>query len=230
MKTSSIEAWVILKRPSGDSSAWITCFTEQYGLISFYCRGALTPKRNGLLQAFSPLWLVYEKKGSRYFLNQVELFASPLMLFGMSLFAALYVNELLYHMLPAEEANPELYQLYKMTLSQLQHVSDHHEIAKILRHFEHELLTYTGYAINFKYDSNDNEIEEHLRYHYQPQEGFIPHPQGYPGLILKAIHERRWTEAQALSVAKLLYRLAIDSVLNGKEIKARALVHDYLKR
>ncbi len=223
MTTKTIAVWMLHKQHTGDSSAYVTLFSDELGLFSCYCKGARNPKKPGLLQAFTPLWVTLDERHQRFYAKTIESIAPSIPLFGNSLFSALYLNELLYYILKPLDKEPTLFAAYEMTLKQLTQKLAQKELEAVLRRFEWTLLQSCGYAFSWVFTANEERIVPEQHYRFYPGQGFIPAQQGLPGWHLLAIGQDDLVEREVLLSAKQVMRQAIDQVLDGRAIKARSL-------
>ena len=222
MITNAQLAWVIHKSWSGDTSARVVFFTQEQGLVSCFYKGGRTPKKQALLQSFSPLWLAMDVRGDAHYVRQLELAATPLHFTGQSLFAGLYVNELLHHALKPNDPNLRLHAAYTSTLQALMISSNRIAIETVLRRFEWVLLTSCGYHMSLSNDARSAEpIVVDSCYHFVAGEGFVLADEGINGAHIIAMSNDK---------------KAIDAIfqnrnhaLDGKEIKARALYQNLIK-
>lgn len=229
MTTEVSQAWILHKRLSGDSSAWLTFFTYDLGVISVFFKGARKAKNVSLLQTFTPLYLCCEMKRDWRYVRQLELSAMPCELKGEALFAGLYVNELVYYLLTENEPAPLLFTSYSKVLAYLSQTPTRFEIAVILREFEFEILHHAGYELLLTHDVHGHQIKTHSYYRYLPGQGFYPDSQGFSGETLFAILNANWQEPLALKAAKHLFQQALHHALAGREMRARALYYAYLQ-
>ena len=224
MITEAFQAWMIHKRWSGDTSARVVFFTQECGLVNCFYKGGRTPKKQALLQAFSPLWLTMNIRGDAYFIRQLEMATAPLQLVGHSLFAGLYINELLYYALRPGDSHESLHRAYIKTLSELMMVADRLAIEVILRRFEWTLLTSCGFHMSLTHDARSAQaIEENCFYQFIAGEGFIRAPEGISGAHIMAIAADKLDDVFVLNTAKQVMRQAIHHALDGREIKTRSL-------
>ncbi len=224
MITNALQAWVIHKSWSGDTSARVVFFTREHGLVHCLYKGGRTPKKQALLQSFTPLWLAMDVRGDAHFVRQLEVAASPMFFVGQILFAALYVNELLYHALKPHDPHAELHEAYTFTLHALMSASDRFAIETILRRFEWTLLTSCGYHMSLSHDARSAKpIVANGFYRFIAGEGFVLADEGISGAYVIALSQDKLDDVAVLSAAKRIMRCAIDHALDGKEIKARAL-------
>lgn len=224
MTTKTLEAWVLHKQWSGDTSARVSFYTRESGLIHCLCKGGRTPKKQALLQAFTPLWLSVDERYDRFYAKTIESISPSLQLEGHSLFSALYVNEILYYALSPHYPDALLFDAYLSTLNGLALAKDQRTLESLLRRFEWTLLKACGYSFSLTQEAGtDHLIAEHLCYQFIAGEGFVVHSEGIPGPHILALAQDNLDEADYLKSAKIIMRKAIDHLLGGREIKARAL-------
>lgn len=223
MTTEANKAWVLHKKPSGDSSFRVTFFTREYGLLSCLCKGGRAPKKQALLQPFIPLWLALDKRKDWYYLRQLEALAPSYDLKSQALFASLYLNELLYYTLSPEDSSPELYDSYDKTLQLLASNPDKTFIELVLRQFEWQLLKLCGQGFLFDEEIHSGRpINPLSSYVFIPGEGFKAAAQGISGDILLKLANDDFRELNTLKAAKQINRCAIDYLLGGRELNSRS--------
>ena len=223
MITKPLHAWVLNKRWSGDTSAQVTFFTREQGIIRGLCKGGRTPKKQSLLQAFIPLWIVVDTRREWYYIRQLEIIAPSLPLKGSALFAGLYMNELLHHLLRPCDEHPELYDAYTQTLDILNTCTHPLQLEETLRRFEIALLTSCGYQMLLTHDVDDLPIDASKYYSYTAGNGFTIANKGINGAHILAFAEDKLNDIGVLKSAKWIMRRAIDHAVDGKPIKAREL-------
>ncbi|MDF1758832.1 MAG: DNA repair protein RecO [Legionellaceae bacterium] len=224
MSITSHNAWLIHKKWFGDSSAYITFYTREKGLISSFCRGARTNKMQSILQQFNYLWVNFTEKPNRFYVNKVELAAPALQLVGDRLYAGLYLNELLYYALQPLDENQQLFDLYEKTLRDLQFALDNISLEILLRRFEIGFLTAIGYGLVLTHDAKSLEpIKENNQYKYIPSVGLVTVERGISGAHIDAIADDNFESREVLQVTKKIMRVCIDHFLDGREIKTRSL-------
>lgn len=108
--------WLIHKTWEGDTSARLLLFTYDLGLIHATFKGGRSPKKQGLLQAFMPLWVSLNQHRDWYYVQHMEAADAPIRFNQKSLYAALYLNELIYLSLRPRDPYPELFDDYSQTL------------------------------------------------------------------------------------------------------------------
>ncbi|PJD96926.1 MAG: DNA repair protein RecO [Legionella sp.] len=224
MIIKSCSAWFIFREWTGDTSARAFFFTEHFGLLSCLYKGGRTPKKQALLQPFTPLWLNFSELRGRYYVRSIEQQAPALQLKGISLFSGLYLNELIYHALKKTESEPRLFQAYHMALNHLALTQESKKIEKVLRRFEWVLLQACGHHFSLAEEGITGEpVRAGRCYQYQSGIGLILADKGIPGAHLLALAVDDLSEDAFLKSAKQIMRHAIDNLLEGKEIKARSL-------
>lgn len=218
----SIEAWYLHKQPSGDTSALLSLFTREKGIVSCLYKGGRTPKKQGILQAFMPLCLFLDNKKDWYYVRQLECAAAPLPLRGNALFAGMYVNELLYYALKPLDPHPQLYEKYHYTLKGLSLVKERLAIESLLRQFEWVLLDECGYQLSFFLD--EGELPDSTsHYRFIAGQGFIAATEGIGGDDVLAIIQGQFDDVRVLKAAKWVMRQAIAHLLGGRELSSRHL-------
>lgn len=226
MINDSIEAWLLHKQPLGDTSIKLIMYSKEQGIIPCIYKGGRLPTKQTLLQPFIPLWLsVSQKKNSQwYYIRKIEHSASPLDLKGMTLFAGLYINELIYYLLSNTDLEPQFYTSYEKTLTSLAQSSERITLEVILRYFEYELLQVSGYAFSFTDEAYSHQtIQAERTYHFIAGQGFIASKVGFLGQDILAIGQGRLTEPHQLKLAKYIMRQAINHALDGRQLFSRHL-------
>ncbi|KTD24814.1 DNA repair protein RecO (recombination protein O) [Legionella lansingensis] len=224
MTVEAFEAWILHKRPSGDTSVRVTFFTREKGVINCLCKGGRAPKKQAILQAFTPLWVALEVRKEWYYSRQVESTSLPVNIKGFALFAALYMNELLYYTLSPIDPHPLLFDTYIETLRGLSVATDNLAIEALLRRFEWALLIACGQAVSLTKEAHStNLITEDKYYQFIVSEGFLPAIAGLAGKDILAFAQGYLDDINVLKTAKFIMRQAIDHLLEGRELKSRTL-------
>lgn len=224
MITEHLSAWLLHKKPQGNTSFHCVFFTREYGLLECLFRGGRTPKKQAALQVFSPLWLAVNSRNHSFYLNQVEITGLPLRLSNMSLFAGLYINELLYYTLSIGESHPEFFNLYECTLKSIASSNERLVIEALLRRFEITLLNVCGYLFSFIEEADSGEPIIAARYYrWIGGKGFEQSEEGFMGEHLLTLAQGKFDDIQVLKTAKIVMRQAIAHLLKGRILKSRAL-------
>ncbi|WP_443083658.1 DNA repair protein RecO [Vibrio sp. HA2012] len=219
--------FVLHRRPYSESSLILDVFSEEYGRLTLMSKGARSKRSalKGALQPFTPLLIKWSGKGSMKTLRQAEPISLGLPLSGITLYSAMYVNELLARVLEAETPYPALFHDYLLVLAELAQ-AENPEPA--LRRFELALLSAMGYGVDFLHCAGTGEpVAPEMTYRYREQKGFIASVRRdnltFLGNELIAIAERRFLTKEQLKAAKRFTRIALKPYLGGKPLKSREL-------
>lgn len=224
MSVSTLSAWFLYKRPHGDTSARVTFFTREQGIITCLYKGARLAKNTSYLQPFYPLCLNINTSRGWYYVKNLESNTAPLLLKGTALFAGLYLNEVLYHVLKAEDPDEKLFNHYQTTLQGLAAAPDLNAIEVRLRQFEINLLTACGYALCLTHESvSQRPIDSQKTYQYIAGQGLILAVEGLAGSNILAMAEGHWQQPEVLKTAKVIMREVMNFLLEGKELKSKSL-------
>lgn len=222
--TKSLSAWCIHKQWSGNTSARVSFFTSELGLVQALYKGGRTPKKQALLQPFTPLWIHLQERHHHYYVQTVEPNAPSLPLVGTALFSALYLNELVHHTLKPLAAEPELFQAYAYVLQHLSLTREQLSIETLLRRFEWSLLHAAGHHFSLTHDAQTGLlVNKEKHYHFIAGKGVVLAAEGILGEHLLALAADDLSTSDYLKSAKIIMRQAIDYLLGGKEIKSRSL-------
>ena len=224
MITEGLDAWILHKRESGETSVQLTLFTREKGLVRAEYRGGRTPKKQGSLHVFTPLWLTLDVRRDWHYVRQLEAISPSFVLTGDGLFAGLYVNELLYHALSPLDSVPDFYDVYVETLRALSVASERMMIEVVLRRFEWQLLMVCGYQMSLTHDAQSGApIQTSDHYAFIPGKGFVLNSNGFEGAHIMAWASDILKDISVLRTIKLIMRQAIDHALDGRPIQARKL-------
>lgn len=228
-------AYLLHQRPYRETSALLYLFTESTGKISVVARGYKRPKnpwRAALLPFQAILVDFIGKTENLLTLTKVDLptdSEQPLYT-PIALYAGLYVNELLYYLLPQSDPYPDLFNIYATTLKQLAQESQH--IASNLRYFEKQLCAALGYAIPGNVCIHGNPFSANTYYRYALNEGFMPLPdKAYPnaqsipgnflGKTLLAIHNDDYSDPSTVKAAKYLFQQQLKTLMGKQQFHSR---------
>lgn len=93
---------------------------------------------------------------------------------GQQQYAALYLNEILWKLLPAEDPMPVLWQQYQDSLNLLKQPLTADELRLCLRQFEQHLFKELGFALSLTEDSSLESIEADTTYRFLADTGLMP--------------------------------------------------------
>ena len=210
-------AFVLHAYPFRETSLIVDVFSRDYGRVALLARGARRPRSvlRGLLLAFQPLELAWAGKGEVQTLMKAEWQGGQPLLAGKALFCGYYLNELLMHLLPREDAHERLFVTYTQTLRRF--AEGVHEAD--LRRFERALLQELGYGLTLDHDTEGRPVQREASYAYEIEHGPVR-------------LERPGTSALSVSGAALLDLAGDDfsnprSQLESKQLM-RALIGHYM--
>jgi len=143
----------------------------------------------------------------------------------------LYINELLRVFLPRQEANPEIFNLYRELLTNL----DCHFGEKQLREFERSLMKMLGYLPDTSLNAGSGElIASNDYYQFLASSGFVrcgeKDKNAIAGRTIIAWNQKRYEDRQVLHLAKTIMRCIIDFNLHGKRLKSRDIYNQINSR
>lgn len=204
----------------------VEAITREHGRVAVVARGVKSARSRlrHVLQPFRPLLLSWNQKSDLGTLTAVDQVASPPALQGQALYCGLYLNELLMRLLHRGDPYAEVFERYRQVLSELAS-----EVAPqpLLRVFEKHLLEAIGYAmlLDREFESGA-EIQSHLWYDYQPQQGPVRSPgpgnDRISGAALLALHAEI-LHAENLPELRMLMRSVIGYHLGGKPLASLSL-------
>lgn len=218
-------AFILQHKKYRETSLILDVLTRDYGIVSVLAKGVRKKKSKmaGVLLGFTALKLSYFGKNELKVLTYAELESTHIQLKGLSLYCGFYINELISSFLPKYDPYPEVFFEYQRSLQLL---ADSKEVEEILRFFELNLLEKLGYGLQLTMQANNEALVNPLnKYHFSGEVGMVESPEGYVyGRTLLAMDAREQLDKQALSEAKKLMRRVIDFLLEGKELKSRAVL------
>lgn len=224
-------AYVLHQQHYRESSLIIDVLTRDFGRISLVAKGVRKTKSKtvGIIRSFAALSLSYVGNSDLRTLTDVETLGSPCELTGLAFYCGFYINELVCNFLHKDDPHPEVFQDYKQCLARLAQAT---EIEAALRIFELKLMDHIGYGVQLDYDLlHEKPIAVNKKYVFNKDNGLVEDDDGqFSGSVLLAMQQRQFDESHVLSEAKLLMRAVIDSHLQGKQLKSRAVINNIVKR
>jgi DNA repair protein RecO (recombination protein O) len=224
-------AFILHQQNYRESSLLIDALTQDYGRISLIAKGVRKAKSKtmGILRPFIHLSLSFVGKTELKILADAEIIGLPKELNGLALYCGFYLNELICHFMHKDDPHPEVFRDYQDCLKALVQSPN---IEAALRVFELNFMDNIGYGINLNYDlRHETPIDPNKSYSFNKDEGLVADLHGhFSGSALLAMAQRRFDGSGVLNEAKLLMRVVIDSHLQGKQLKSRAVVSNIVKR
>ncbi|MBW3525814.1 DNA repair protein RecO [Shewanella sp. NKUCC05_KAH] len=216
--------YVLHHRPYRESSVLVNLLVDGIGRVDVVARtGSGKRSIKSILQPFQPLIFEFSGKSELKTLTQVEAAAPAVPLSGQSLFAGMYINELLVRTLSVQHNAEELFLIYHQALVGL--------AAKFcqsqLRYIELALLRELGFMPSLSRDTQGEPLVPDDYYQLVPELGFqfvlnSRARNAYQGAMLTALNDNLLTEAHFLS-AKLLMRSLLTPLLGTKPLLSRQL-------
>lgn len=220
-------AYVLHTYPFRETSLIVEVFSRDHGRLALLARGARRPRSplRGLLMAFQPLELGWSGKGEVRTLMKAEWQGGQPLLAGKALFCGYYLNELLLHLLPREDAHERLFAVYAETLRRF--ADGLHEAD--LRRFERALLGELGYGLTLAHDAEGEVIDADAHYAYEIERG--PVRLKSPGASALSVSGRTlidmdrddFSDPRSLAEAKPLMRALIAHYTGGKGLETRKI-------
>ena len=152
---------------------------------------------------------------------------------GQHQYAALYLNEILWRLLPTEDPMPVLWQHYQNSLYQLKQPLTADELRLCLRQFETYLFNELGFALTLKHDSLDQPIESNAMYRFLPDVGLVAivYNDDNDNAIAQTVFKgsevlvmvEQGISAVTLNTWSRLHRQLIDHLLDYQPLQSRLL-------
>lgn len=227
MRNEVLHGYLIHHRKYREKSHIVHLFTQEYGRVDGILRQIPPPQ-------YQPIGLQATGKSELKNFTKLEILNQPVFFHGDAFFAGFYLNEIVLRLCPLEEAMPQTFEQYQLTLLQLQQLASHKQaslfLRQILRQFEHVLLQELGYAIDFSVDANQQEILPFQQYQFQLNDGFLPVAQASRSTLAGAliVTMKSYEDGQDFSPEQLqllgkLYRQMISALLGDRPLKSRQL-------
>ncbi len=226
-KVDGQPAFVLHSYPFRETSLIVEVFSRDFGRVALMARGARRPRSalRGLLLAFQPLELGWAGKGEVQTLMKAEWQGGQPLLTGRALFCAYYLNELLMHLLPREDAHERLFSVYAETLRRFAETLKESD----LRNFERALLQELGYGLTLWHDAKGVPIEPTGYYAYEIEHGPVrlknpgSSALSISGKTLLDLAQEDFSDPRSLLEAKQLMRALIAHYTGGKGLETRKI-------
>lgn len=230
-KVDAQPAFVLHTIPFRETSLIVEVFSRDFGRMSLLARGARRPRAaiRGLLMAFQPIEVGWAGKGEVLTLMKAEWQGGLPLLSGEALFCGYYLNELLMHLLPREDAHEHLFERYADMLGRLAADPAGKGREADLRSFEKALLQELGYGLTLERDSSGQHIEPEGIYTYRMEQGpvRVEHAeaaaQTVSGQTLLDLAAEDFSDPRSRSEAKALMRTLMAYYLAGVELETRKI-------
>ncbi len=220
MHVNDQAAFLLHRREYQNSSLILELFTRDYGRMSLLARGARKRRDVSHFQIANRLQLGWSGRSDLKLLTTIE--SRSLEVTDSCLIAVFYLNELLMYLLPKQDPYTELFELYQLTLLQLDAAS----LEPLLRNFEFNLLTSLGLMPELNIASPAGQpIVENSRYQIDPSAGLFSADEhdnnAFSAEQLIAIRACDFSSTSTRQAAKRLMRTIIDFNLQGRALQSR---------
>jgi DNA repair protein RecO (recombination protein O) len=230
-KVDGQPAYVLHTYPFRETSLIVEVFSRDFGRMALLARGARRPRSaiRGLLMAFQPLELAWSGKGEVLNLMKAEWQGGQPLLAGDALFCGYYLNELLMHLLPREDAHEHLFACYGKMLQCLSDDPNGKVNEADLRRFEKALLQELGYGLTLGHDSDGRPITSDSYYTYRMEQGPVRvdfaegAAQVVGGQTLLDLEAEDFSNIRTRIESKQLMRTLMAYYLAGKELETRKI-------
>jgi DNA repair protein RecO (recombination protein O) len=230
-KVDAQPAYVLHSYPFRETSLIVEVFSRDFGRMALLARGARRPRSaiRGLLMAFQPIEVAWSGKGEVLTLMKVEWQGGQPLLAGEALFCGYYLNELLMHLLPREDAHEHLFERYGEMLARLAIHATGQEREADLRSFEKALLQELGYGLTLDRDSAGEAVSPEAWYSYRMEQGPVrlehaeAASQVVRGKTLLDLDAEDYTDPRTRNEAKALMRTLMAYYLAGVELETRKI-------
>lgn len=229
-KVDDQPAFVLHTYPYRETSLIVEVFSRDFGRVAVLARGVRRPRSvlRGLLLSFQPLEVAWSGKGEVQTLMKAEWQGGQPLLTGKALFCAYYLNELLMHLLPREDAHERLFSVYAETLRRFAGALREAD----LRRFERALLQELGYCLTLDRDAKGIAIDVNGHYAYEIEHGPVrlqrPGDSSLAvcGKTLIDLSNEDFTDPRSLLEAKQLMRALIAYYTDGKGLETRKIFRE----
>ncbi|MGB4063172.1 MAG: DNA repair protein RecO [Azonexus sp.] len=230
-KVDGQPAYVLHSYPFRETSLIVEVFSRDFGRMALLARGARRPRSaiRGLLMAFQPIEIGWAGKGEVLTLMKAEWLGGQPLLSGEALFCGYYLNELLMHLLPREDAHEQLFAHYTKMLGRLAADPSGKVREADLRSFEKALLQELGYGLTLNHDSAGNPIQPEAFYTYRMEQGPVrlEHEEAASQIVigktLLDLDAEDFSDSRSRYESKALMRTLMAYYLAGKELETRKI-------
>ncbi len=221
--------YILHHRPFKESSLLVNLLVDGIGRVDAVARvGSGKRSLKSILQPFQPLIFNFTGKSELKNLTQVEAASPAVPLSGESLYASMYLNELLVRTLTNQHQAEEFFHIYNRVLLDIATGFNQSH----LRWFEYQLLLQLGAMPSLKFDAQGESIQDDGFYRYIPEQGFIfvgvKTTNVYSGIALNQLQENSILDEQHHDL-KVLMRSLLGPFLGQKPLMSRKLFAEFNK-
>lgn len=186
MRNEALVGYLLHQRPYQEKRALYYLFSEQHGVIhGVGKKGAplfmplqlfASGKRD--LKTFSQIGIASHNPNQACITEENDTVIIDSLPYenitGQHQYSALYLNEILWRLLPTEDPMPVLWQHYQKSLQQLRQPLSADDLRLCLRQFEQHLFSELGFTVALTHDSVQEPIEPDSSYRFLPDVGLMP--------------------------------------------------------
>ena len=236
MRIEAEPGFLLHSTPYRETSLLVDLYTKNHGRIRCVAKGFRKPNKKGISRPLFPYTehqFSWQGRGDLKTLTQADAINTPAFLQQECLFTGLYVNELLYRLLPEYDAHDYLYQQYSAFMLRL--VTEGPD-ELMLRYLEMALLDELGYGLVLDSEVvHGTAVVAGKLYHYMPEQGLIElssqHKQVsgvYLGEDILGLIAGDFSQRSVMKTAKQLLRGVINFYLGGRQLHSRELYRQHL--
>jgi DNA repair protein RecO (recombination protein O) len=211
-------AFVLHRYDFSESSVIVELLTRHQGRVALIAKGAKRPASNfrPVLLPMQPLRITYSGDSEVKTLKSAEWVGGYAMPAGQALLTGFYVNELIMRLLPRDDPQETIYDLYAQTIAIV--VQNNVLTASALRAFELLFVQYMGWLPSLLLISQTQQgLQDDVAYHLGPDAGLRPatseDSNGLLGKHWLALSEALQSALDSKTIAPLLSLLSQRSVL-----------------
>ena len=241
MRNEALTGYLLHQRPYQEKRALYYLFSQQHGVIhGIGKKGAplfepmqlfATGKRD--LKTFSQINISPIQDSSTDTDTDTDTETLYKQISGQQQYAALYLNEILWKLLPTEDPMPVLWQHYQDSLLILKQKLNTDELRLCLRQFEQQLFQQLGFSILLTHDNSNTVVDPENQYRFLPDVGLTPLIQSdnididsaqvvFSGNEILLMSEAGITES-TLNAWSRLHRHLLDHLLDYQPLQSRLL-------
>lgn len=225
MRIDQQPAYVLHARPYRETSLLLECLSREHGRIGVVARGVRSGKgllQRSQLEPFQPLAMDLMMRGELATLLAAEPTSAPRRLLGEAGMAGLYVNELVVRLTGRQDAQPDLFDIYAVTLDRLGQCAS---LAWTLRRFERDFLQALGYGLVLDREADDDvPLDPQASYLFHAESGAVRCAAEQAGALrgydLLALAADQMPDTAGLSSLRGMMRSLIRFHLGGGELRA----------
>lgn len=210
----------------------VELLSEDGGRMAAVVNGVKQKKSKlaGSLRPFNSVLVKLSGKTELKTLCNVESTNQSYPLSGIALYCGFYINEISFKLLAKGEGGGDLFSCYAQTL---EHLNDAQSRDLYLRYFEYALLREIGLAFDLQCDLNSHKIKATQYYVHIRHQGLLKSKESNPNAIsgecILNFTNHKALDKPCLNALKKLTREMLDQALEGRLIKSRELLADYVR-